>query len=70
MRRARFVDALAHFGIGFSWGGYESLAVPGDPHTIRTATRWTDPDALVRLSIGLEDPADLIADLERGFAAL
>ncbi|WP_257547512.1 cystathionine beta-lyase [Sphingopyxis sp. DBS4] len=68
--RARFIDALAHFGIGFSWGGYESLAVPGDPQTIRTATRWTDPDALVRLSIGLEDPADLIADLERGFAAL
>jgi cystathionine beta-lyase len=68
--RARFIDALAHFGIGFSWGGYESLAVPGDPRTIRTATRWTDPDALVRLSIGLEDPADLIADLERGFAAL
>ncbi len=68
--RARFIDALAHFGIGFSWGGYESLAVPGDPQTIRTATRWTDPDPLVRLSIGLEDPADLIADLERGFAAL
>lgn len=68
--RARFIDALAHFGIGFSWGGYESLAVPGDPQTIRTATRWIDPDALVRLSIGLEDPADLIADLERGFAAL
>jgi cystathionine beta-lyase len=68
--RARFIDALAHFGIGFSWGGYESLAVPGDPQTIRTATRWTDSDPLVRLSIGLEDPADLIADLERGFAAL
>lgn len=66
--RARFIDALALFGIGFSWGGYESLVVPGNP--IRTATAWTDPDALVRLSIGLEDPADLIADLERGFAAL
>ena len=68
--RTRFVDALAHFGIGFSWGGYESLVVPSDPAAIRTAVAWTDPDPLVRLSIGLEDSADLIADLERGFAAL
>ena len=68
--RTRFIDSLAHFGIGFSWGGYESLVVPADPATIRTATRWTDPDPLVRLSIGLEDPADLIADLERGLAAM
>ena len=64
------VDALAHFGIGFSWGGYESLVVPSDPAAIRTAVAWTDPDPLVRLSIGLEDSADLIADLERGLAAL
>jgi len=68
--RARFIDALAHFGLGFSWGGYESLVVPSDPATIRTATRWSDPDALVRLSIGLEDPPDLIADLERAFGAM
>ncbi len=68
--RTRFIDSLAHFGIGFSWGGYESLVVPSDPATIRTATRWADPDPLVRLSIGLEDPADLIADLERGLAAM
>lgn len=68
--RTRFIDALVHFGIGFSWGGYESLVVPADPAAIRTATRWADPDPLVRLSIGLEDPADLIADLERGFAAM
>ena len=68
--RTRFIDSLAHFGIGFSWGGYESLVVPSDPATIRTATAWTDPDPLLRLSIGLEDPADLIADLERGFAAM
>lgn len=68
--RTRFIDALTLFGIGFSWGGYESLVVPSDPAKIRTATAWSDPDALVRLSIGLEDPADLIADLERGFAAL
>ncbi len=68
--RARFIDALAHFGIGYSWGGYESLAVPCDPASIRTATRWSDPDPLVRLSIGLEDPADLIADLARAFGAM
>ena len=68
--RTRFIDSLAHFGIGFSWGGYESLVVPSDPAKIRTATSWGDCDPLVRLSIGLEDPADLIADLERGFAAL
>lgn len=68
--RTRFIDSLVHFGIGFSWGGYESLVVPSDPRKIRTATLWGDPDPLVRLSIGLEDPADLIADLERGFAAL
>lgn len=68
--RTRFIEALAHFGIGFSWGGYESLVVPSNPADIRTATVWTDPDPLVRLSIGLEDPADLIADLARGFAAM
>ena len=68
--RTRFIDALVHFGIGFSWGGYESLIVPSDPASIRTATGWSDSDPLVRLSIGLEDPTDLIADLERGFAAM
>lgn len=74
--RARFVDTLELFGIGYSWGGYESLALPFDPASIRTASEWPradwDPnDRLgVRLSIGLEDPQDLIADLERGFAAM
>jgi len=58
--RAAFVDRLELFGIGYSWGGYESLAIPIDPQ--RTVT---DPPArnLVRLHIGLEDPDDLIADL-------
>ena len=68
--RTRFIEALSHFGIGFSWGGYESLVVPSNPAEIRTATQWSDPDPLLRLSIGLEDPADLIADLERGFQAM
>ena len=73
--RDRFVDALRLFGIGYSWGGFESLVVPVDPANIRTASSWPLPgmdaaDRLgLRLSIGLEDPADLIADLERGFAA-
>lgn len=63
--RARFVDALRHFGIGFSWGGYESLAVPSDPAGIRTATQWDSRHPLVRLSIGLEYPQDLIDDLDQ-----
>ena len=74
--RARFIDALELFGIGYSWGGYESLVIPFDPARARSATSWPPPgwdpaDRLgVRLSIGLEDPADLIADLERGLAAM
>jgi cystathionine beta-lyase len=74
--RARFIDALSLFGIGYSWGGYESLVVPVDPAPIRTATPWPfagmDPaDRFgLRLSIGLEDPSDLIADLEQAFAAM
>jgi cystathionine beta-lyase len=64
--RAAFVDRLRLFGIGFSWGGYESLAMPIEPH--RTVT---EPPAhnLIRLHIGLEDPDDLIGDLEQAFAA-
>jgi cystathionine beta-lyase len=74
--RGRFIDALELFGIGYSWGGYESLAIPFDPARARSATIWppTGWDSAdrfgVRLSIGLEDPADLIADLERGLAAM
>ena len=68
--RCRFIDALELFGIGYSWGGFESLALPADPAHIRTATRWPRERFLVRLSIGLEDPHDLIRDLERGFAAM
>jgi cystathionine beta-lyase len=74
--RARFIDALELFGIGYSWGGFESLVTPFDPAPIRAASSWPPPDWSdadrlgVRLSIGLEDPADLIADLERAFAEL
>jgi cystathionine beta-lyase len=66
--RAVLVDGLAHFGIGYSWGGFESLALPIDPARYRSATRWEAEGPAVRLSIGLEDPADLIADLEAGLA--
>jgi cystathionine beta-lyase len=67
--RVRLVDTLQHFGIGFSWGGFESLALPIDPERTRTAVPWRSPGKMVRLQIGLEDPADLIADLARGLAA-
>ena len=62
-KRAAFVDSLELFGIGYSWGGYESLAVPADPELLRTATRWQAEGPLVRLHIGLEDAEDLIEDL-------
>ena len=65
--RAAFIDALRLFGIGFSWGGFESLAVPADPK--RALGVPDHGGALVRLHIGLEDPADLIADLDQAFAA-
>ncbi|MEO0439981.1 MAG: cystathionine beta-lyase [Pseudomonadota bacterium] len=65
--RAAFIDALDLFGIGYSWGGYESLALPVDPAKHRTATKWDADGALVRLNIGLEDPDDLIADLANAF---
>jgi cystathionine beta-lyase len=64
--RAALIDRLAHFGIGFSWGGFESLALPVDPAGLRTATRWEAAGPAVRLHIGLEDPEDLIADLAAG----
>jgi len=67
--RATFIDGLTHFGIGYSWGGYESLALPVDPKRCRTATRWEADGPLVRLHIGLESPDDLIADLANGLAA-
>jgi cystathionine beta-lyase len=64
-RRAAFIDRLELFGLGYSWGGYESLAMPVDP--VRTVSRLPTPN-LVRLHVGLEDPGDLIADLEQALA--
>jgi len=64
--RAQLIDSLELFGIGYSWGGYESLAVPVYPP--RSATKTEREGPIVRLHIGLEDPNDLIADLERALA--
>jgi len=64
----RLVDALTLFGIGYSWGGANSLAVPYRIAAMRPG--WEGAGTLLRLYIGLEDPADLIADLEQAFAAL
>jgi cystathionine beta-lyase len=66
----RLVDSLALFGIGASWGGYESLALPTTGFVTRTASEMDFGGAMVRFHIGLEDPADLIADLEQGLARL
>jgi cystathionine beta-lyase len=67
--RAALIDRLELFGIGYSWGGFESLAIPADPARIRTAAPRDYAGPMVRLQIGLEDTADLIADLEQGLAA-
>lgn len=60
------LDGMKLFGLGYSWGGYESLAVPFDCSPYRTATQWTPGGACIRLYIGLEDIDDLIADLDAG----
>ena len=65
-----FLNELTLFGMGASWGGYESLAIPFDCTRVRTATAWAPGGPTVRLHIGLEDVDDLIGDLERGLAAL
>ena len=67
--RNRLVDALELFGIGYSWGGFESLALGVHPERDRSIMPWPKDNYAVRLWIGLEDPADLIADLEGGLAA-
>jgi cystathionine beta-lyase len=65
---AAFMDSLKLFGMGFSWGGYESLIVPAKLH--RTAKPFEPRGPLLRIHAGLEDAGDLIADLEQGFAQM
>jgi cystathionine beta-lyase len=67
---AAFLDGLKLFGMGYSWGGYESLVVPFDPASYRTASKWTGPGPALRFHIGLEAVEDLIRDLDAGFARL
>ena len=67
--RAAFIDRLDLFGIGYSWGGFESLVIPIDPNHHRQVAKRSYPGPLVRLQIGLEDADDLIADIDRGLAA-
>ncbi len=62
------LDSLALFGMGFSWGGFESLAIPFDCSGYRSATTWNPGGPALRLHIGLENVEDLKADLARGFA--
>ncbi|HCL62151.1 MAG TPA: cystathionine beta-lyase [Rhizobiales bacterium] len=67
---AAMLDGLALFGMGYSWGGFESLILPFDPADYRTTTTWQAEGPALRLHIGLEDVEDLKTDLEAGFARL
>jgi cystathionine beta-lyase len=64
------LNSLELFGMGASFGGFESLLIPMDPRPFRTATRWTHDGPLIRVHVGLEDPDDLIADLGRALEHL
>ena len=67
---AAMLDHMDLFLMGYSWGGFESLVVPTYPATLRSARPWQEKGPALRLHAGLEDPDDLIRDLERGFARL
>lgn len=67
---AAMLDDLLLFGMGYSWGGYESLIIPFDPRPYRTATQWNEKGPSLRIQIGLEDIEDLKHDLDAGFARL
>ncbi|SDB56742.1 cystathionine beta-lyase [Belnapia rosea] len=66
----RVIDSLALFGIGASWGGFESLAIPTTGFITRSAGTGSFGGPMARLHIGLEEPSDLIADLEQALATL
>ncbi len=68
---ARMLDKLHYYGMGYSWGGYESLILPVDPTNARTATKWAYSNkTCIRINVGLEDIEDLKEDLEAGFKRL
>ncbi|MGB6325605.1 MAG: PLP-dependent transferase, partial [Methylocella sp.] len=64
---AAMLDGLKLFGMGYSWGGFESLVIPFDCRSYRSATAWNPPGPALRFSVGLEDIEDLKADLDAGF---
>lgn len=66
----RLLENTQLFGMGYSWGGFESLLIPFDPRSYRTATEWNAEGPAFRIHIGLEDPDELISDLEIGFEAM
>lgn len=63
-----FIDGLEIFGVGYSWGGFESLVLPAKPQNNRTATNWTREDQVLRLHIGFEDMSDIKADIAAAIA--
>lgn len=69
---AAMLDDMHHFGIGYSWGGFESLMIPvhAELSRSRTAKKWEHEGIVLRVHAGLEDVSDLIADLEQGFARM
>jgi cystathionine beta-lyase len=67
---AALLDGLELFGLGYSWGGFESLVIPFDCKNYRTATKWSPEGPALRFSVGLEDIEDLKDDLDQGFARL
>lgn len=67
---AAMLNDLKMFGMGYSWGGFESLILPSNPRGGRTATRWTEEGQVLRIHAGLEDVNDLISDLDDAFARL
>jgi cystathionine beta-lyase len=67
---AALLDGLELFGLGYSWGGYESLVIPFDCKNYRTSTTWAPEGPALRFSVGLEDIEDLKDDLDKGFARL
>jgi cystathionine beta-lyase len=64
------LDGLKHFGMGYSWGGFESLVIAYQPYKMRDVTTWDKNATFLRLHIGLEAPKDLISDLDAGFTRL
>jgi cystathionine beta-lyase len=64
------LDGMELHGMGYSWGGYESLLIPTDIASQRTATPWSRECPTLRIHVGLEEPEDLVADLAAGFERL